>query len=127
MAQKSLAEKLYIRPNYRVILLNENKGYRSLLGDLPENVIIDSQLSGVADLIQVFLTSRQDLETHLPALKQHLVKNGLIWITYPKGTSKIKADINRDSIARFSQSCGLKPVALIAIDADWSALRVKVI
>jgi hypothetical protein len=60
-------------------------------------------------------------------LKKFLKPEGLLWVTYHKGTSKIKTDINRDSIAEYALSLGLKPVAMISVDEDWSALRLKIL
>jgi hypothetical protein len=58
---------------------------------------------------------------HLPTSK------GLLWVTYHKGTSKQKSDINRDSIAAYALTIGLQAVAMIPVDDDLSALRLKVV
>jgi hypothetical protein len=75
----------------------------------------------------VFVNSRKDLEGQLPRLKPLLAPKGLLWVTYHKGTSKQKSDINRDSIAAYAGTIGLQAVAMIAVDEDWSALRLKVV
>ncbi|MCL5950945.1 MAG: hypothetical protein M1132_04355 [Chloroflexi bacterium] len=50
----------------------------------------------------------------------------LFVVYYPKGTSKnFNAEINRDTIAAYARSVALQPVAMVAIEADWSALRLK--
>jgi hypothetical protein len=46
-------------------------------------------------------------------------------VTYHKGTSHVRSDINRDSIWRYAQTLGLAAVAIIAVDEDWAALRLK--
>ena len=46
-------------------------------------------------------------------------------MTYHKGTSRVKTDINRDTINAYAHSLGLEGVAMISIDEDWSALRLK--
>jgi hypothetical protein len=51
--------------------------------------------------------------------------DGVLWIAYAKGTSKKASDINRDTIREYAASIGLDTVAQIAIDGDWSALRLK--
>ena len=78
-----------------------------------------------ADFIQLFVADRQDLEELLPAARNGLAPGGILWVTYHKGTSKIKTDINRDSINAYAATIGLTGVAMISIDADWSALRLK--
>ena len=77
------------------------------------------------DFIQLFVTSRSELEAQLKDLKPALKPGGLLWVTYPKGTSKIKADINRDTINQYARSIGLQGVAMISVDDTWSALRLK--
>ncbi len=81
--------------------------------------------SGQADLIQLFVGSRKELEANLLPLKGCLKPKGLLWVSYPKETSKVKTDINRDTIGLYAQSIGLQPVAMISIDETWSALRLK--
>jgi hypothetical protein len=49
----------------------------------------------------------------------------MLWVTYHKGTSKVKTDIHRDMINAYAHSIGLEGVAMISIDEDWSALRLK--
>jgi hypothetical protein len=69
--------------------------------------------------------TRNELEKQLPSLKNHLTPDGFLWITYPKGTSKIKTDINRDSIWAYAKTLDLKAVHQIAVDDTWSAMRFR--
>ena len=125
MSDKSVAQKLLIKENYKVLLVNEPKDYREILGELPPNVTILTELGGLVDLVQVFLTSKMELETQLRRLKSLLKPKGLLWLTYPKGTAKVKADINRDSIREDAKTLGLEAVAMISVDDTWSAMRLK--
>jgi predicted CoA-binding protein len=127
MSSKSIAQKLQIRENYSVLFVNEPKGYRSMLGKLPANVTLLTEPTKSIDVVQVFVTSKREFESQLSDLKSLLSRKGLLWITYPKGTSKVKADINRDSIRQFAQKIGLQAVAMISIDDTWSALRLKIV
>jgi hypothetical protein len=90
-------------------------------------VKLESKPNGELDLIQLFVTSKAELESNLLDLKTKLTPTGLLWVTYPKGTSKMKADINRDSINDYAKSVGLVGVAMVSIDATWSALRLKIV
>jgi hypothetical protein len=125
MSEKTVAEKLLIKEGYRVVIINEPRGYRIARGKLSQNIDLSTKESGPADLIQFFVSSRKELEAKLPSLKAILQPKGLLWITYPKGTSKLPADINRDSIGAYALSIGLQPVAMISVDENWSALRLK--
>jgi hypothetical protein len=46
-------------------------------------------------------------------------------VAYPKLTSRLAADLSRDVIHAAAPGFGLDTVSQIAIDADWSALRLK--
>jgi len=58
-------------------------------------------------------------------LIEALKDEGSLWISYPKGTSKVETDINRDIIWKIGEGLGLKPVAMISIDPVWAAFRLK--
>jgi hypothetical protein len=125
MSDKSVAEKLLIKTGYKVLLVNIPPDYKSMQGELPAGTIVLEKSTEKADLIQVFVSSKKELESQLSSLKPLLKPKGLLWITYPKGTSAIKTDINRDSINVYAQTMGLTGVAMISIDDTWSALRLK--
>ncbi len=124
MSDKSVADKLLIRKDSRIKIIGAPDGYVDSLGYAggaesggPRNL----------DLIQAFVKSRRELEGLLAQVKSELKPGGIIWITYPKGTSKTKADINRDTIAAYAKKLGLQAVAVISVDDTWSALRLKVV
>ena len=125
MAEKTLAQKLMIKEGRTLLLVNAPRGYKSLLGSLPKNVTVQQAPSPPIDFIQVFVQNRAALEDQLPKLKPLLAPNGMLWVTYHKGTSKIKTDIHRDTINEYAHSIGLEGVALISVNDDWSAMRFK--
>jgi hypothetical protein len=49
----------------------------------------------------------------------------ILWVAYPKLSSKLAADLSRDIIHSLAPEHGLDTVSQIAIDEDWSALRLK--
>jgi predicted CoA-binding protein len=127
MSEKTVAQKLLVKPGYKVLLLNPPAGYAELLGELPAGAILQTEPAGPVDLIQVFVFSHKDLETQLARLKPWFTPKSILWVTYHKSTSKVKTDINRDTINVYAHSVGLEGVAMISVDQDWSALRLKVI
>jgi hypothetical protein len=127
MSDKTIVQKMLIKQGQRFLLLNGPGGYAARLSDLPEGVTAETTLGGPADVIQCFITSKKQLEETLPTLKSALKPGGILWITYPKLTSRLAGDINRDSINAYAMTLGLQGVAMIAIDDDWAALRLKVV
>ncbi len=127
MSEKTVAQKLLIKPGYKFLVLNPPAGYPERLGELPAGATLQTEPAGPVDMIQVFVASQIDLETQLARLKPLLTPKCILWVTYHKGTSKVKTDINRDTINTYAHSVGLEGVAMISVDQDWSALRLKVI
>lgn len=123
-SSKPLAKKLALKPGQAFLLLDAPPGYRAALGPLPKGVTI-TKPGGKADVVQAFATSREELRDALAKAKAALNPGGMIWLTYPKGTSKMKSEINRDSIRDYALGVGLQTVAMIAVDDDWSAIRCK--
>jgi hypothetical protein len=127
MPDKSVAQKLLFKENYTVLLLNEPENYRATLGELPAKVTIQTEAKGLVDLAQAFITSKKEMEAVLKKVRASLKPSGLLWLTYPKGTSRVKTDINRDIIREYVEANGFKTVSLISVDDTWSALRLKVV
>ena len=125
MWEKSIAQKLLIKPGYKVLFINAPEGYENTLGKLPEGVSVLQNTEDNIDLVQVFVTSEAELEAHLKFLPPLLKPAGILWISYPKGASRAPVDINRNSINHLANSLGMQGVALIAIDNTWSALRLN--
>ena len=126
MSDKPIASRLFIRPGNKFLLVNPPSGYIAQMGELPEGCTLLHEANNPVDVIQAFVSNRAELEAQLPRLKELMAPKGMIWITYHKGTSKVKTDINRDTINAYAQSIGLTGVAMISIDDDWSALRLKI-
>lgn len=71
-SKKSLPAKLFIKEDYRVILVNAPEGYQSLLVPLPEGVNISTDVHPDADFIQVFLMNREEMEQQLESFTKNL-------------------------------------------------------
>jgi hypothetical protein len=124
---KTLAQKLQIKPGSKVLFVNPPPGYGNLLGKLSENLTFLSEPGVRADVIQVFVRDQKDLEEQLNKLKGALQPRGILWVSYYKGTSQHRTDINRDTINVYARSMGMEGVAIISVNEDWSAMRLKVV
>ncbi|OGO31781.1 MAG: hypothetical protein A2136_03710 [Chloroflexi bacterium RBG_16_54_11] len=125
MSDKSIAQKLFIKPGSKFLLVNPPGEYLARMGAMPDTIVILSETSRPVKAIQVFVADRRELEEQLPRLKELLALEGMLWVTYHKGTSRVKTDINRDTINAYAHTLGLEGVSMISIDEDWSALRLK--
>lgn len=124
-SSKSISQKLAIKPGLKFLLVNAPDGYIDRM-ELPVDTVLVKTTDGPVDAVQVFTRSRQELEAYLPGLKTAIKPSGMIWVTYYKGSSKNASDIHRDTINSFAMQHGLQGVAIVSIDQDWSALRLKI-
>ena len=128
MSQKSIAQKLGLKPGGTLFVRGAPRPIDQLLGALPEGASwTDGKTAGPFPLILLFVTDRAAMLKELPACRRKLAAGGALWLAYAKGTSHLASDINRDSIREYVTIIGLDTVAQIAIDDDWSALRLKVV
>ncbi|MEO0734845.1 MAG: DUF3052 family protein, partial [Bacteroidota bacterium] len=119
-----LARKLGLKPGHHYLLVHEPEHYTELFADWPEDVHpIQEPTSESTDFIHLFATERESLTAELAELKPCLKKNGLLWISWPKGKSKIPTDVNRESVREIGLAAGLVDVKVCAVDEDWSALK----
>jgi hypothetical protein len=126
-SKKSAYDKLQVKAGRKFLLINAPVGMQERMGKWPEGATpLNNDSADLADIVQVFVHSQDELNTKLPAAKEKMCDTGMIWITYPKGTGKLKSDIHRDTIRDFVLGFDLKAVSLISIDDDWSALRVQI-
>lgn len=54
-----------------------------------------------------------------------LKPDALLWLAYPKSTSKVKTDVNRDRLWKAIEPTGWRPVRMVALDDTWSAMRLR--
>lgn len=117
-----LAKKLGIKPGNRIKLVNEPKHYKDLFDDWPEEVQIESNGTDL-DFVHLFITKEKELEPLVRDAMTRLKKVGMVWISWPKGASKIETDLNRDMIREAVLNIGLVDVKVAAVDEDWSGLK----
>ena len=120
----SLVEKLGIRAGSRLAILSAPKDYARTLGRLPDGVRPARELRGEFDLIHFFTKVRSELEAELPALKRALISDGALWISWPKGSSKVPTNVNENVVREVALANGLVDVKVCAVDEVWSGLKL---
>src|ERR1700752_1732988 len=125
MSDNALAKKMKLKPGQRAAIINATDGYVDPLRPLPDQVELVDQLDGSFDWVQVFLKNQAELEQLLPGLVNALKPEGLLWLSFPKGTSKIQTDLTRDKGWDALQQVNLKWINLISVNETWSAFSVR--
>jgi hypothetical protein len=119
-----LAKKLGIKAGAKILLHNQPENYLTLFTDFPADTAELTDIkSETADFIHIFCTSTDEIETAAEKYKPMLKKSGMMWISWPKGSSAISTNLNRDFIREYMLDNGLVDVKVAAIDEDWSGLK----
>lgn len=119
-----LARKLGIKPGYKIWVINAPKDYQSFFEGWPKDVELLSSPEIHVEFIHIFAQTLKDLSFHLEAAKPKLKKDGLLWVSWPKKSSKIPSEIDKFDVMRAGQAIGLVDVKVAAIDDDWSGHKL---
>lgn len=122
-SDKPLRDKLGIKPGDRIVVLNPPAHYWQLLGTLPPGIELARQLEAPLDFIHYFVTDRQPLKDNFLQLQNALAQDGMLWISWPKGSSRLKGELNENIVRQIGLEYGMVDVKVVAIDTDWSGLK----
>ena len=123
-SQTPLAKKLGLKSGYTFMLYNAPDHYFNLFEDLPEHLIeLQEFKENTIDFIHIFCTTFSNLSKTINTYKPLLKINGILWVSWPKGSSKISTDLKRDPIRELILKTGLVDIKVAAIDKDWSGLK----
>ncbi|OGO13722.1 MAG: hypothetical protein A2Y93_13735 [Chloroflexi bacterium RBG_13_68_17] len=125
MAESALAKKLKIKPGQRVAILRAAPGYLARLKPLPSGVEVFESLQGKFDWVQLFVKDQAALSRQLPKAVRALKPESLLWLTFPKGTSKVQTDLTRDKGWEAAEPFDLKWISLVSVDETWSAFALR--
>ena len=125
MSENPLLKKMKLKPGQRTAIINAPDGYLEALQPLPAEAEVAEQLVGTFDWVQLFVKTQAELEQVLPRVRAALKPAGTLWITFPKGTSKIQTDLTRDKGWDALRALDLKWINLISVDETWSAFALR--
>jgi hypothetical protein len=125
MAESPLAKKMRPRPGNRALILNAPQGYRRELEPLPEGVELVERLRGKFDWIQLFVRTEAELKALAPKAIAAMSSESMLWISFPKGSSKIQTDLTRDKGWSSLRDLDLKWVNLVSVNPTWSAFALR--
>ncbi len=118
-----LARKLQIKPGQRLRVVNAPADLRgAMAGGLSDNPVVTR---GRSEAVLLCVTSLAEAEALGPATLGTVGPDGLAWVAYPKGTSGVATDVNRDRLRALLAPAGWQPVRQIALDDVWSAMRFR--
>lgn len=120
MSSKPVPERLQVKRGRRLAVVGASPGLDRSVGALNARASVAE-----ADVILLVVPNRVRLQDQLPAVLERAQRTAILWVAYPKLTSPLAADLSRGIIHALVPDYGLDTVSQIAIDDDWSALRLK--
>lgn len=120
-----LLKKLGLKPGQRAYIFNSPGDYPKTLGALPAGIQLIQRLSKTRslDFIHYFTKDRKQLAKIFPQLQAGLNWDGILWISWPKGASKVPTDLNENIVREIGLDLGLVDVKVATIDEVWSGLK----
>ena len=121
-----LVRKLGIRAGERVVAINAPSHYEQLLEGLSDDVSISDRIAANARFIHLFVRERADLEERLSNLRTKLDDAGVLWVSWPKKSSRVVTDVTEDTIRAVALPLGYVDVKVCAVDDTWSGLKLMI-
>ena len=124
---KTLTQKLGIESETKLLVINQPENYFDLMPDFPFGIEVftDANTKNV-DLIHYFTKEYKDFKKDLPKLKTQILKNGAIWVSWPKKASKVATDMDESKIRDLALEVGLVDVKVCSVDEIWSGLKLVI-
>jgi hypothetical protein len=100
-SDKSLAEKIGVRPGVRLSPINPPPEYFGLIGPLPEGATYAEDVER-ADIAHLFVADKADLAAQVRSLTECLASGSALWISWPKKSSPRFIDLTEGASVNWS-------------------------
>ncbi len=119
-----LLKKLGLKSGQTVCVVNPPDRYWDWLAPLPDDLrIVDKPGKEGAAFVHLFEKQQKDFEKHVLMCKKGLRKDGTLWVSWPKKSSKVLTDLDENKVRNFGLQNGLVDVKVCAVDETWSGLK----
>lgn len=121
-----LVKKLGLRDGQRVWFDAMPESVADEIDEYALELTFVADPEGGVDAAHVFVTERAELERLLASLRQQIARDGQLWVSWPKQTSKVPTDITEDTIREVALPLGLVDTKVCAVDKTWSGLKLVI-
>ncbi|RYD76722.1 MAG: hypothetical protein EOP53_14205, partial [Sphingobacteriales bacterium] len=123
---KTIAGKLRIKKGDGLLTLHPPDDFEVTLGDLPEDVLVGTNLKAY-NQVHWFVLNQAQIDKELSKIMKLLKEDIIVWVYYPKASSKIKTDLTRDKgwDCLIKEEDKLTWISLISFDATWSVFGFR--
>ncbi len=117
-----LAKKLGIKAGFRVRLFNAPENVRAELArELAE--CSENTDQAELDFAMLFTRSRGELAKEFRRLGKALAPAGMLWVSWPKKSSGVAANVDENVVRAIGLDAGLVDVKVCAVTEIWSGLK----
>ena len=121
----STAQKLKIKENFILLTINAPADFKKDIGELPKGVKISADSKNY-NQVHWFVVNKAQMDKELTKVLRLIKDEVTLWIYYPKGTSKLQADLTRDkgwdNLLKHDE---LGWISLISFDDTWSTFGAR--
>lgn len=119
-----LAKKLGIKDASKILVVNSPRDYVGFFDALPASVCLTSKLDASVDIVHLFTTTRDELAAALASYRGQLDTQAMVWISWPKKSSKMVSEVSEDTVRELALPLGFVDVKVCAVDEVWSGLKL---
>ena len=123
---RPLSAKLGLKPGMTCWRREMPEEIAALLDEQEPGQVVVSEPSPMLQCAHVFVREPEELTHHLSELRDLLAPDGMIWVSWPKKSSKVQTNVTEDVVRDVCLPMGLVDVKVCAIDAVWSGLKLVI-
>ena len=117
---RTVSQKMGVKENSKAYFVNADEEAIENL-DLP-NLDISKKLDNEFDYIHLFVKTQSEILEHFPKLKENLITNGILWVSWTKG-GKLGTDLNIKIVIKLGYEFGLVESTCLSVNNTWSGLK----
>ena len=106
---RSVVQKLGIKPGFRIFVDGAPASYDEIV-----------------DMVHLFAMQATSLRNKLPACRDAIAPDGMVWVSWPKKSSGVATDVTENVVRDTALSLGLVDIKVCAIDETWSGLKLVI-
>lgn len=121
-----LARKLGIVEGCRLLVRRAPVDYAKTLEPLPAGVEFESEVTELTDIVHLFFDRKAELKAELGELRSSIRSDAVVWVSWPKQSSRRPTDITEDTIRELALPLGFVDVKVCAVSEIWSGLKLVI-
>jgi Bacteriocin-protection, YdeI or OmpD-Associated len=122
----TISQKLKIKERFSLLTIHAPADFKKGLLGLPAGVTITDSGKDY-DQVHWFVFNKTQLEKEMSRVLKLVKPEVVVWVYYPKGTSKLQTDLSRDKgwDRLLAESDKLTWISLISFDDTWSVFGFR--